>query len=67
MCASRNDITGDEIKSGLNSDAYKDSWERIFVKKNIDEPAYVSKAREDVENYTDTPSTDDHGLQDYQK
>lgn len=67
MTISKNDITGDDIKTGLNSDAYKDSWERVFGKKNVDEPAYVSKARDDLEKYTDTPSTDDHGQHDYQK
>ena len=34
--ASRNDITGDLIKTKANSDtdAYADGWERIFGKKN---------------------------------
>ncbi len=31
---SRNDITGDEIKSKINSDAFRDNWEKIFGKKD---------------------------------
>lgn len=29
----RNDITGDAIKSRSNNDAYRDNWDRIFGKK----------------------------------
>lgn len=31
--ATRNDITGDELKSGSANDAYREGWERIFGKK----------------------------------
>lgn len=29
----QNDITGDEIRSKPNSDAYRENWDRIFGKK----------------------------------
>jgi hypothetical protein len=32
--AARNDITGDEIKTGSSSTAYEDGWDRIFGKKD---------------------------------
>jgi hypothetical protein len=32
---SKNDITGDEIKTKVQSNSYTDNWERIFGKKNI--------------------------------
>lgn len=28
----RNDVTGDELKTGVNNDSYRDGWERIFGK-----------------------------------
>ncbi len=31
---SRNDVTGDSIKSKFNSDDYRNNWEKIFGKKN---------------------------------
>lgn len=31
--ATRNDVTGDELKSRVNSDAYKDGYDRIWGKK----------------------------------
>lgn len=31
--ATRNDITGDEIKSKSSTKAYEDNWDRIFGKK----------------------------------
>lgn len=35
MKTSKNDITGDEIKTkGSSSDLYRDGWDRIFGKKN---------------------------------
>jgi len=34
----RNDVTGDNIKTGANnSQAYKDNWDRIFGKKDSEE------------------------------
>jgi len=30
---SRNEITGDELKSKTNNDLYRDGWDRIFGKK----------------------------------
>lgn len=35
---SRNDITGDELKSKTNNDKYRDGWERIFGKKDQPKP-----------------------------
>ena len=32
--AAKNDITGDEIKSRVNSNQYEENWERIFGKKD---------------------------------
>lgn len=38
----KNDVTGDKIKTGYNSDAYRDNWDRIFNKTEIEEdPWYV--------------------------
>lgn len=35
MKTSKNDITGDEIKTkGSSSDLYRDGWDRIFGKKD---------------------------------
>lgn len=33
--ATRNDITGDELKTGSANDAYREGWERIFGKKTV--------------------------------
>lgn len=37
--ATKNDITGDSIRSKINNktgyDAYRDGWERIFGDKNV--------------------------------
>lgn len=32
--ATKNDVTGDELKSRGNTDAYKDGYERIWGSKN---------------------------------
>lgn len=37
--ASRNDVTGDEIKSRGNNEQYKNNWDAIFGKKTPEEPA----------------------------
>jgi hypothetical protein len=34
MNTSKNDITGDELKSKTNNDKYRDGWDRIFGKKD---------------------------------
>jgi hypothetical protein len=36
--ATKNDITGDSIQTKAASDAYRDNWERIFGKKDKQEP-----------------------------
>lgn len=43
---SKNDITGDEIKSKTNSDAYRDGWERIFGNKDKKDNAHVAQSEE---------------------
>lgn len=35
MTTSKNDITGDDIKSKSNSDSYRDNYDRIFGKRNV--------------------------------
>lgn len=45
--ATKNDITGDEIKSRGNSQAYGDNFDRIFRKNKVVEP--VAPATEPVE------------------
>lgn len=37
--ATRNDVTGQEIKSRGNSEDYKNNWDAIFSKKKPEEPA----------------------------
>lgn len=44
--ATRNDITGDEIKSKKSNKAYEDGWDRIFGKKD-------KTPKEQLENHTD--------------
>lgn len=41
--ATRNDVTGDQIKSRGNSQQYKDNWDAIFGKKK-EQPAADEKA-----------------------
>lgn len=36
--ATRNDVTGQEIKSRGNSEEYKNNWDAIFAKKKPEEP-----------------------------
>lgn len=36
--ATRNDVTGQEIKSRGNSEEYKNNWDAIFAKKKEVEP-----------------------------
>lgn len=31
---SKNDVTGDEIKTKVSTQAYRDGWDRIFGNKN---------------------------------
>lgn len=35
--AAKNDITGDNIKTGSTTSAYRDGWDRIFGKKDDEE------------------------------
>ncbi len=49
--ASVNNITGDEIRSkGVTTDAYRDSWERVFGKKSIPPESYTITITEVVNN-----------------
>lgn len=34
--AAKNDVTGDSIKSRVNTKKYQDNWDRIFNKENKD-------------------------------
>ena len=43
--ASKNDITGDEIKSKASTSAYEDGWDRIFGKKEEKEPGVRDKIK----------------------
>lgn len=33
----KNDVTGDAIKSKVNSEEYRNNWEAIFGKKEVEE------------------------------
>lgn len=44
--ATRNDVTGQEIKSRGNSEEYKNNWDAIFNKKKQEEPAVVDAPTE---------------------
>lgn len=35
--ATKNDVTGDNIQSKVNSQAYKDNWDLVFGKKKDDQ------------------------------
>jgi hypothetical protein len=37
--ATRNDITGDELRSATATDSYRDGWDRIFGKNPPEQPA----------------------------
>lgn len=59
---SKNDITGDEIKSKTSSDTYRDGWERIFggkVKKIETLADYIEQVagQEPVSKDKDAPLT----------
>lgn len=45
--ASKNDITGDEIKSKLSSSKYEDGWDRIFGNK---EPNIKDKIKDRIDH-----------------
>lgn len=55
--ATRNDVTGHEIKSRTISSAYVDNWDAIFGKKK--EPEVQEEIASEVEEpvCTDTPTT----------
>lgn len=63
---STNSITGDELKTkGITTDAYRDSWERIFGAGRKEEKTIHDEYHEMVyilNSQSDTPSTDDHGI-----
>ena len=48
--ATRNDITGDELRSKTNTKAYEDNWDLIFGKKKKDDNKVVN-----VDTPTDKP------------
>ena len=47
---SKNDITGDEIKSKTNSDRYREGWDRIFGKKQEESVKETDKKEQDKDN-----------------
>ena len=58
--ATKNDITGDEIRSKVNSVDYLEGWDRIFGKNNLgrypptpDQPMESSQIGEDKVESTD--------------
>lgn len=63
--ATRNDITGDELKTGSSTEAYRDGWDRIFGKKpGTLQPLPENIKPPDIEwlpehGYLDYPETDE--------
>lgn len=55
--ATKNDITGDEIKTGVNSEAFRSGWERIFGNKNSGEES--GKEGDSREEDDRSPSNED--------
>ena len=48
----RNDITGDELKSKTNSDAYRDNYDRIFgskTRKDTSESGQTTQGKPETE------------------
>jgi len=43
--ASRNDVTGDEIKSKTSNKQYADNWDRIFGKKDKEQKPVNKNAK----------------------
>ena len=57
--ASKNDITGDEIKSKSSTKAYEDNYDRIFgKKKNTDEEDYPDNSETLQDSLSHKPATD---------
>ena len=57
--ASKNDITGDEIKSKASTKAYEDNYDRIFGKKKItDEEDYPDNSETLQDSLRHKPATD---------
>jgi hypothetical protein len=56
--ATRNDVTGDELKSRGNSDAFKDGYDRIWGSKKK-----VERDEFDEPNAEDYPENDCGGAQ----
>lgn len=62
--ASKNDITGDALISKATTEAYSSGWDRIFNKRTLyDEYIEMVEILEETNQQSDTPSTDDHGIQ----
>lgn len=62
--ASTNSITGDSLVSKAMTEAYSEGWDRIFGKRTLhDEYIEMMKILEETNHQSDTPSTDDHGIQ----
>ena len=55
----KNSITGDSIcTKGVTTDAYRDSWERVFGNKKKTNPEEVEMSKLDI---TDNRGMDDYG------
>lgn len=52
-----NDITGDAIKTGGASSAYRDGWDRIFGKKEQPEQPEQSTEKEDTRDDANNSGT----------
>lgn len=47
--ASRNDVTGDEIKSRGNTEQYNNNWDAIFGKKKVEAEPEAEDTTADTE------------------
>jgi hypothetical protein len=52
--ATKNDVTGDSIRSKLPSKAYSDNWERIFGKKKKSSKLNTENSSEPNDEQKDT-------------
>jgi len=57
---SKNDVTRDEIKTGVNSDTYRNNWEKIFKQNNSDH-TFPQQYEDWIENPFQCPACLDHG------
>ena len=53
--ATRNDITGDELLSGVSSDQYREGWDRIFKKPAQPQQKQLNESTDPLELEPCTP------------